>query len=98
MKKISKASELMWLLGVVLVALGVAICSKANLGVSMIAAPAFVVREAVAALWSWVTVGVVEYILQGVLLLLLCVLNPDMPMTDCLLTTTIVNVPRTIWN
>ncbi len=74
MKKISKASELMWLLGVVLVALGVAICSKANLGVSMIAAPAFVVREAVAALWSWVTVGVVEYVLQGVLLLLLCVL------------------------
>jgi hypothetical protein len=34
-----KSSELLWLLGIVLVALGVAVCSKADLGVSMIAAP-----------------------------------------------------------
>ena len=39
MRKINKTSELNWLLGVIFVALGVAICSKANLGVSMIAAP-----------------------------------------------------------
>ena len=74
MKKISKSSELLWLLGDLFVAIGVAICSKADLGVSMIAAPAFVVREALASLWGGITVGVVEYILQGVLLVLLCVL------------------------
>ena len=74
MKKISKSSELLWLLGDLFVAIGVAICSKADLGVSMIAAPAFVVREALASLWGGITVGVVEYALQGVLLVLLCVL------------------------
>ena len=39
MKKIQKSAELLWVFGIVFVALGVAICSKANLGVSMIAAP-----------------------------------------------------------
>lgn len=72
MKKIQKASELLWLLGVVFVALGVALCSKADLGVSMIAAPAFVVCEAVSPLWSGLSVGMTEYIIQGLLLIALC--------------------------
>ena len=74
MKKISKTSELLWLFGIVFVALGVAICSKADLGVSMIAAPAFVVYEAIASLWSGFSVGVTEYIMQGLLLILLCLI------------------------
>ena len=73
MKKISKSSELLWVFGIVFVALGVAICSKANLGVSMIAAPAFVVQEAVAPVLASFTIGVSEYALQGLLLILLCV-------------------------
>lgn len=72
MRKISKASELLWLLGVIFVALGVSICSKADLGVSMIAAPAFVVYEAAAPLWSGFSVGMMEYIIQGLLLVLMC--------------------------
>ncbi len=72
MKKIPKSSELLWLLGVVFVALGVAVCGKANLGVSMIAAPAFVVYEAVAPLWSGFSVGMTEYMIQGLLLIVLC--------------------------
>ena len=74
MKKIKKSSELLWLLGITFVALGVAICSKADLGVSMIAAPAFVLSEALAPLCSFFSVGVTEYVFQGVLLLLLCLL------------------------
>lgn len=74
MKKIQRAGELLWLLGVIFVALGVAICSKADLGVSMIAAPAFVVAEALAPLWQGFSVGVTEYLVQGLLLLLLIVL------------------------
>ena len=62
MKKIPRTSELLWLFGIIFVALGVAICSKANLGVSMIAAPTFVVQEAVVRLWSGFSVGVVEYL------------------------------------
>ncbi|MBQ8431634.1 MAG: hypothetical protein IJX28_02010 [Clostridia bacterium] len=72
MKKIQKASELLWLMGIVIVALGVAICSKADLGVSMIAAPAFVISEALAPLWSGFSVGVTEYLIQGLMLAVLC--------------------------
>lgn len=72
MKKNSRANELLWLFGIIFVALGVAICSKANLGVSMIAAPTFVVQEAVVELWSGFSVGVVEYLVQGLVLIILC--------------------------
>ena len=72
MKKIEKASELLWLMGIIFVALGVAICSKADLGVSMIAAPAFVVYEAIAPLWGGFSVGMTEYIIQGLMLIVLC--------------------------
>ena len=72
MKKLKKTSELLWLLGIVFVALGVAICSKANLGVSMIAAPAFILHEALVAVFPKISVGMIEYLIQGVLLLLLC--------------------------
>lgn len=74
MKKIQKTSELLWLFGIVFVALGVAICSKADLGVSMIAAPSFVVSEAVLPLSGFFSVGVTEYIIQGILLVLLCII------------------------
>lgn len=74
MKKITKSSELLWFFGVVFVALGVAICSKADLGVSMIAAPAFVISEALLTLWNGFSVGVVEYLFQGVLLIVLFII------------------------
>lgn len=74
MVKVKKASELMWVFGMIFVALGVAICSKANLGVSMIAAPAFILSEALSKLWNGFTVGVVEYIFQGLLLIILCLI------------------------
>ncbi len=73
MKRIQKSGELLWIFGILLVAFGVAICSKANLGVSMIAAPAFVIYEAIAHLWHGFTVGMTEYIIQGLLLILLCI-------------------------
>ena len=74
MKKISKSSELLWLLGIIFVALGVSICSKANLGVSMIAAPAFVIYEAIAPFWSGFSVGMTEYLIQALLLVILCII------------------------
>ena len=72
MKRISRTNECLWLFGILLVAFGVSICSKADLGVSMIAAPAFIVHEAIAGLLPGITVGVTEYIIQGLLLVLLC--------------------------
>lgn len=62
---------MLWLIGIVFVALGVAICSKADLGVSMIAAPTFVITEAVSPFWSGLSIGVTEYLLQGIILVIL---------------------------
>lgn len=73
MKKIEKAGELFWIFGIVFVAMGVALCSKANLGVSMIAAPTFIVFDALSEIFPWLTVGTMEYIIQGVVLILLCI-------------------------
>lgn len=73
MKKIKKSSELLWLFGILFVALGVTVCSKANLGVSMIAAPAFVLSEALSPFLPFLSVGVMEYIVQGIILIVLCI-------------------------
>ncbi|MCR5485767.1 MAG: DUF6198 family protein [Clostridiales bacterium] len=74
MKRERKVSELFWVFGLVFVALGICICRRANLGVSANAAPAFVVSEAAVRLWSGFSVGVTEYIIQGILLIILCVI------------------------
>lgn len=74
MKKIKRSSELLWLFGIIFVALGVSICSKANLGVSMIAAPAFVISEAISTLIQGFSVGVTEYVIQGIMLIALCLI------------------------
>lgn len=71
MRKIDKMGEMSWVLGTILVALGVCLCKKANLGVSMIAAPAFIIFEAVGKFWSGFSIGTVEYIIQGILLVVL---------------------------
>ena len=73
MKKMNKAAELLWLFGIVFVALGVSNCNKADLGVSMIAAPAFIVSEAIKPLSSIFSVGVTEYIIQGIMLIIMCI-------------------------
>ena len=74
MKKLHKTAELMWLFGVIFIAMGVSLCSKANLGVSMIAAPAFILSGALRTTFSWLSVGVTEYIVQGLMLALMCLL------------------------
>jgi uncharacterized membrane protein YczE len=74
MKKIPKSSELMWLLGIILVALGVAVCKKADLGVSMVAAMAFIVYEALSGYVGFLTVGMTEYAIEGLFLIFLCII------------------------
>jgi uncharacterized membrane protein YczE len=69
---IKKSSELNWILGLLFVALGTAICEKANLGISMIAAPAFIIHEAISKVTGVLAVGHIEYMVQFVILLLTC--------------------------
>lgn len=71
---IKKSGELNWLLGALLVSLGVAICNRANLGVSMIAAPAFIIHDATSQVTSALSLGVIEYLVQGFIILLTCLI------------------------
>lgn len=74
MSKLKKSGELLWLFGIIFIALGVSVCSKSNLGVSMIAAPAFIISEALVANVPFFSVGVTEYFLQGIFLIALCII------------------------
>lgn len=73
MKKIGKSAELLWVFGILFVSFGVAMCKKADLGVSMIAAPTFIVHEAISPIFPFISVGTTEYIVQGILLIMLCI-------------------------
>ena len=69
---IKKSSELNWILGLFFIALGTAICEKANLGISMIAAPAFIIHERISMVTDALSVGVIEYLVQLFILILTC--------------------------
>lgn len=64
-------SELAYLLGNVLIAVGVAFMEKSNFGVSMVVAPAYLIYRWISPIWPVMTFGMAEYCLQGVLLLLM---------------------------
>lgn len=54
-------------------ALGVSLCGKADLGVSMIAAPSFVISSALEDGAPFFSTGVTGYLIQGLVLILTCV-------------------------
>ena len=64
-------SELAYVVGLVLLPLGVVFMEKANLGVSMVVAPAYLIYRKLSTVWSFVTFGIAEYALQLTVLLLL---------------------------
>ena len=74
MKKISKMNELAWVVGIIVCALGVAFCTKSSLGLSMVAAPAYIIHITVSKVLSFYSQGMSEYIWQAFLLLLTCVI------------------------
>ncbi len=65
------SSELAYVLGVVFVALGVVFMEKADFGVSMVVAPAYLLYRWLSPHWGFVTFGMAEYCLQAVLLLVM---------------------------
>lgn len=75
MKKFCKMNEAYWLLGNVLCALGIALCTKANLGLSMIAAPPFILNQFLHRFSSFFTQGTCEYLLQAALLIIMCLIT-----------------------
>lgn len=73
MKRIGKMNEVAWVLGIVLCALGVCLATKADFGLSMIAAPAYILHVGLVKVFPWYSQGTSEYVFQGVLLILLCI-------------------------
>ncbi len=62
-------TELCYVLGLVCLAIGATLMIKANFGLTMIVAPAYVLHAKLEQTFSWLTLGMVEYLWQGVLLL-----------------------------
>lgn len=70
MKKITFHSELVYILSLVILSFAVAMTSTTDFGLSMIVAPAFLVSEK----FSFLTFGQSEYIVQGILFILMCII------------------------
>lgn len=70
MKKIRLSSEFVYILGLLLLSFSVAMIASTDFGVSMIVAPAYILSLKVEAL----SFGQCEYVIQGVLFLIMCLL------------------------
>lgn len=69
-------TELSYLVGIAVIALGTALTAWGDFGISMVVAPAFVLHLKMSQVWPWFTFGVAEYVLQAfVLLLMMCLLR-----------------------
>lgn len=73
MKKIRFYTETAYILGLVLLAIGTAMMEKANFGVSMVVAPAYLVYLKLNPVLPFFTFGMAEYMLQLVLLISLAI-------------------------
>ncbi|MBQ4082343.1 MAG: hypothetical protein IJC55_03505 [Clostridia bacterium] len=75
-KKTKHMNEAAWVLGVILCPLGVSLCTKANLGLSMIAAPAYILHFFLEQFSDFFSQGRTEYVWQAFLLLILvCIIR-----------------------
>ena len=74
MKKRVFYTELAYLLGILLCAVGVALMALADFGVSVIVAPAYLIFRHVSETLPFFTFGMAEYTLQACLLIALCLI------------------------
>ena len=63
-------TELAYILGIVVLALGTAFMERADLGMSMVVAPAYLLHLKISEIFPAYTFGMSEYVLQAVVLLL----------------------------
>ncbi|MBP3633415.1 MAG: hypothetical protein J6J43_02450 [Oscillospiraceae bacterium] len=71
MKKSTFYTELAYVLGIVILALGTALMERADLGVSMVVAPAYLLHLKLVQIFPFFSFGMAEYTLQAVVLLLM---------------------------
>lgn len=71
-KKIKRMNEMAYVLGLIIMSLGVCFTSKGGFGVSMVISPAYVLHLSLVDKLPWLTFGTAEYLFQGVLLIIVC--------------------------
>lgn len=71
MKKRVFYTEIAYIVGFLLLALGTAMTAWADLGISMVIAPAFILHLKISQYISWFSFGMSEYLLQAVLLVIM---------------------------
>lgn len=64
-------TELAYVLGIMSIAWGVVLMEKADFGVSMVVAPAYLLYRWLSPAWSFFTFGMAEYCLQAILLIVM---------------------------
>lgn len=71
-KKRTFYTELSYFLGIFLLAVSTQLMLRADFGMSMVVAPAFVVGKKLQEFWPWLSDGMAQYLFQGVMLLVMC--------------------------
>lgn len=71
MKKLKMSTELMYVFGILFLAAGTVLMEKADFGMSMVVAPAYLFYLKLSASFDWFTFGMAEYMLQACLLIIL---------------------------
>lgn len=74
MKKFNSMGEAAWLFAQIFISLGVCLVTKGGFGVSMVVAPAYIIHLEVSRFIPWYSFGTSEYILQAVLLIIMCII------------------------
>ncbi len=75
MKKPILHTEIAYLAGIVLLAMGNSLCAYGDLGMSMVVAPAYILHLAVSPLWPWFSFGVAEYTVQAAIIVALILMT-----------------------
>ena len=79
MKRINDFAEMAYIIGILTLAFGVTLMEKANLGISMVVAPAYLISLK----FKFLTFGMAEYIMQAVLLILIFLLVGKFKLSYC---------------
>ncbi|MBO5927987.1 MAG: hypothetical protein J6Q32_03955 [Clostridia bacterium] len=67
-------SEICYIFGIICIALGTALMSKANFGMSMVVAPAFILHAKLSQFLPFLTLGMTGYMLQAVILVIMIII------------------------
>ena len=75
MKKVKIYSEVAYLMGILLLAIGNSLCAFGDLGMSMVVAPAYVLHLALSEVFPWFSFGVAEYTIQALVIISLIIMT-----------------------